>query len=115
MLIPDGVAAGLKIAAALDAYLVTPIGECDSEFIMALFGGDKTYHACPASSDCVDLVPYAEGWENVLTSATSAMFDQLAWDEVTAYEAKGYFRRFAYAEEACNYLGTELLSHACLS
>jgi len=198
-LIPNGAAAGLKIAAALDAYLDTPVGESDSEFLMALFGGDKTSHTCPASSDCVecrlenigsnmrdivlkslgapvippcyqrpedvstrlrpevfkawcqssgdpdhyvaewlingapaglnrmpehagifaededpnvthnDLVPYADGWENVQTSAESTMNDQVAWDEVTAHEAKGYLRRFASAKEVCNYLGTDFI------
>jgi len=168
-LIPNGAAAGLKMASALDMYLDTPVGESDSEFLMALFGGVKTSHTCPASSGCVecrleniglnmrdivlkslgaplispcyrrpedvstrlrpevfkawcqsswdpdhyvaewlingapaglirmpvhagifaededpnvthnDLVPYTDGWENVQTSAASAMNDQVAW------------------------------------
>ena len=37
----------------------------------------------------------------------SAFNDQVAWDEVTAHEAKGYIRRFASAEEVRSYLGTD--------
>jgi len=48
-LIPNGAA-----AAALDAYLDTPVGDCYSEFLLALFGGDKTSRTCPASCNCVE-------------------------------------------------------------
>jgi len=43
-----------------------------------------------------DLVPYADDLENVQTSAESALNVQVAWDEVTAHEAKGLYRTFRF-------------------